>query len=170
VAIGTAMSAGGEARPRVAALTILRNEEAIVATCIGHLLETVGVDRVYAMDNGSSDRTVAILRRIAAATGRVVVDVDAGEYRQDEIITALAHRAMADGAEWVLPNDADEFLWLEPGVTLASLCARTEIGGYWLGLRNFLQARPVRREWSGSLATMCVSAIPFGAVADGWRR
>lgn len=148
----------------IAALLMVRNEEHIVATCIGHLLNTIRVDRVYVTDNGSTDGTPDILRRIASRTDRVVVASDSGEFRQGEIITALARRAAADGFTWLLPTDADEFLWFRPGHSLATLCRRDDIGGYRLELCNFLQARPVRRDWPGALGLMAVAAIPTGTM------
>ena len=146
---------------------MVRNEQHIVASSIGHLLTTLGVDRIYVVDNGSTDRTPDILRRIAGSTRRVVLDFHPGDFHQADVFTALARRALSEGMDWVLPTDADEFLWLRPGVSLASLCGRDGIGGYHLSVCNFMQARPVRRDWSGSLLTMCVAAIPFGSVADG---
>ena len=148
----------------IAALLMVRNEEHIVATCIGHLLNTVRVDRVYVTDNGSADATPDILRRIASRTDCVVIASDSGEFRQGEIITALARRATADGFTWLLPTDADEFLWFRPGHSLAALCRRDDIGGYRLELCNFLQARPVRRDWPGALGLMAVAAIPSGTM------
>lgn len=143
---------------------MVRSEEHIVATCIGHLLNTVRVDRVYVMDNGSTDGTPDLLRRIARRTDRVIIDTDPGAFRHGEIITALAHRAMADGFTWLLPTDADEFLWLRPGRSLAALCCRDDIGGYRLDLCNFLQARFIRRDWPGALGFMAVAAIPTGSM------
>lgn len=151
----------------LAAIMMVRNEQHIVASSIGHLLTTLGVDRIYVTDNGSTDRTPDILRRIAGSTSRVVVDFHPGDFRQADIFTALARRARLEGMDWVLPTDADEFFWLRPGVSLASLCSRDGIGGYRLSVCNFLQARPVRRDWFGSLLTMGVAAVPFGSVADG---
>lgn len=143
---------------------MVRNEEHILATCIGHLLDTLRVDRVYVTDNGSTDGTPDLLRRIARRTDRVVVDTDPGAFRHGEIVTALARRAMADGATWLLPTDADEFLWLRPGHALADLCRRDDIGGYRVDLCNFLQARLIRRDWPGALGFMAVAAIPTGSL------
>ena len=151
---------------RTAAIMMVRNEQSVIASSIGHLLR-MGVGRVYVTDNGSTDHTAGVLRRISAKTGRVVVNADTGPFRQGEILTDLSGRAVADGAQWLLPADADEFLWLRPGTSLEDLCARAGIGGYRVAVRNFLQARPARREWRGTLTTMCVSAEPFGAVSDG---
>ncbi|MGI4802712.1 MAG: glycosyltransferase family 2 protein [Janthinobacterium lividum] len=150
--------------PSIAALLMVRNEEHIVATCIGHLLNTLRVDRVYVTDNGSTDGTPDILRRIASRTDRVVLASDAGDFRQGEIITALARRAAADGFTWLLPTDADEFFWFQPGHSLATLCRRDGIGGYRLEMCNFLQARPIRRDWPGALGLMAVAAIPSGTL------
>jgi glycosyltransferase involved in cell wall biosynthesis len=151
---------------RVAAIMMVRNESHVILTCVGHLL-TLGVERVYVVDNGSTDETPELLRNAAALTGRLVLSTDHGEFRQDEVLTALARRAAAEGADWILPVDADEFLWLRPGVSLLQLCRRSGIGGYRVPVRNFLQARPVRRDWPSSLMTMCVAAVPSGEVIDG---
>ena len=57
----------------IAAVMMVRDERHVIADCIGHLLGTVGVDRVYVADNDSTDGTPAILQRLATKTGRVVV-------------------------------------------------------------------------------------------------
>ena len=149
----------------VAALMMVRNEQDVIATCIGHLF-SLGVDRIYVTDNGSSDATPEILRQIAIATGRLEHDSDPGEYWQADVLTSLARRAAANGADWVLPTDADEFLWLDRTTSLADLCSRTDIGGYRLSVCNFMQARFLRRGGPGSVMTMCVSARPTGSVAS----
>jgi hypothetical protein len=109
-----------------------------------------------------------LLRRIASLTGRLELTVDHGAYRQAEILSALAQHAISEGADWVLPSDADEFLWLRRGASLDLLYGRTDIGGFAVPVRNFLQARPIRQDWPGSLATMCVSAVPQGLAEDGF--
>lgn len=154
----------------VAALIMVRNERHIVATCIGHLLHTVRVDRVYVVDNGSTDGTLQLLQRMAQKTKRLIVDVDQGPYRHGEIVTALAHRARVEGATWVLPTDADEFMWLRPGTSLSDLINRDDVGGYQVAVRNFMQARFVRRDGPGSLATMWVAAVPVGVGFEGQAR
>ena len=148
---------------------MVRNERHVIATCIGHLLQTLGVERVYAMDNGSTDGTSDILRAIAAGTGRLSLHADPGAFRQAEVLTGLAQRARADGIDWVLPVDADEFLWLPRGQSLAALCGRSDIGGYRFAVRNFLQARPIRCDGPGAMVTMWVSAVPSGEPGDAHR-
>ncbi len=145
---------------------MVRNERHVIVTCLGHLL-TLGIERIYVVDNGSTDDTPDLLHRAATVTGRLVLTTDRGEFRQAEVLTALARRAASEGADWILPADADEFLWLRPGVSLARLCGRPGIGGYRMPVCNFLQARPIRHDWPNSLATMCIAAVPFGTVADG---
>lgn len=146
---------------------MVRNEANIIATSLGHLLDTLRVERVYVTDNGSTDDTVAILSRIAAATGRVEIASEPGDYHQDVVMTGLARRAAADGADWILPADADEFLWLPAGIGLDDLARHDGHGGYRVPVCNFLQARPVRRDAPGALRTMLVSAVPHGTPADG---
>ncbi len=146
---------------------MVRDERQIIIDCIGHLLGTVGVDRVYVADNDSVDGTPEILQRLAAKTDRVVLSHAPGGFRQAAVLTDLAARAMADGAAWLLPSDADEFLWFAPGASLAQACRRPGIGGYNVTVRNFVQARGIVQDWLGSIITMCVSAVPFGSVSDG---
>jgi hypothetical protein len=146
---------------------MVRNERNVIVNCVGHLLK-LGVNRIYAVDNGSTDDTPELLRRMAKLTGKLELSIDNGAYRQAEVLTALARQAASDGADWILPSDADEFLWLRQGVSLSLLCRRPEIGGYLMHVRNFLQARPVRGDWPGAIASMCVAAIPYGSLDDGF--
>lgn len=157
-------------RHAVSAVMMVRNEQHIIAYSIGHMLTALGIDRVYVVDNGSADRTPDILRRISLHTGRVIFDSYPGQFCQAEVLTALAHRAELEGADWVLPADADEFLWLAPGVSLATLCGNSDVGGYRIPVCNFLQASPVRSDWHGSLLTMCVAAVPSGLTTEAQAR
>ena len=52
--------------------------------------------------------------------GRVKWTQDKGKYRQAEITTELAREAHSQGADWVIPIDADEF-WYAPGDNLRSV-------------------------------------------------
>ena len=127
----------------------------------------MGVDRLYVADNGSTDATPVILERIAAADRRVRVTPAPGPFRQPEIMKALWDEAVSDGAGWVLPSDADEFIGMG-GAALRAHCAAAEgIGGFKLRVRNFVQFRHVLRDGPGTLETMVAYGRPHGRAEDG---
>src|SRR5947209_727371 len=130
---------------------MVRNEAAIIADSVGHLLHGVGVDRLYVADNGSTDATPVLLRRIATADARLRVRHAPGAFRQTEVMNGLLQEAMQDGADWLLPNDADEFLWAAPDRLRTLLAGAGPAGGFLLPVRNFVQFRWVKRDRPGSI-------------------
>ena len=121
------------ARPRVAAIMHVFNEEDIVEESVRHLVSQ-GVE-VHAFDNWSTDATWAVLERLRAE--RLVAycarfpDRPTGEYRWREQLGHTSTYARSIDAEWVLHHDADEFRcspW--PGVSLRDGIAHAEAAGY----------------------------------------
>ena len=97
---------------------LLRDEEDIVRENLDfHLAQ--GVDRVIVTDNGSEDATVEILREYEAQGAVRLLLEPADDYSQGRWVTRMARLAAAEGADWVINNDADEFWWPRSG-TLAS--------------------------------------------------
>lgn len=92
------------------AVTMVRNEQDVIGRTVQHLIAE-GVDHVLIADNLSTDSTRNILNGLAATLPITVVDDPDPAYRQSEKMTALARRAGAAGADWIIPFDADE-LWL----------------------------------------------------------
>ncbi|MEO8216956.1 MAG: glycosyltransferase family 2 protein [Acidobacteriota bacterium] len=88
---------------------MVRNSADTVALNLLHHLHG-GIDVMYVVDNGSTDGTTEILQRFAERFP-VHWRSDEGGFRQDEVMTALARQAAADGAAWIVPIDADEFWW-----------------------------------------------------------
>lgn len=87
-----------------------------------------GVDHVFVIDNGSVDGTVEILETYAR-DGRLTLEHEpADRFEHGAWFTRLAHRAREDfGADWIIPNDADEFWRPAAGdlkTTLAGLASR----------------------------------------------
>lgn len=146
---------------------VVRDEAPIIADCVGHLLHHLRLDRVYVTDNGSTDGTSAILARIAAADARLQVTQVPGAFHQAAMMATITERAMQDGATWLLPSDADEFLWLS-AAALRRLCAAAPpgSGGFALRVVNFVQWRRVRHDRPGSLATMLFRGVPHGRWED----
>lgn len=103
----------------IAAVMMVRDEDDIVGHTVFNLIRQ-GIDRIYVADNLSTDNT----RSVLAVYGTmypdhlVVLEDDEPGYYQDRKMTALAAQAAADGAEWILPCDADEF-WYHPDTTVA---------------------------------------------------
>ncbi len=141
---------------------LVRNEAPIVADSIGHLLLNIRVDRLYVADNGSTDATPAILQRIAAMDGRVSVQRISGAYRPEAATAALVGQAIDDGADWILPIDADEFPWIGAAALRIRLATRSGVGAYRMPVCNFVQLGVVAKDRAGSLRTMLFSAVPSG--------
>lgn len=95
---------------------MVRDEEDVIGRTIGHLLAE-GVDLVIVADNLSTDGTRDILEGF---DDRVMIleDPTVGYYQADKM-TRLAAMAYGEGADWVLPCDADEIFYDPAGATLA---------------------------------------------------
>ena len=118
----------------IAGVTICKNEVDIVGLSLRHhFLE--GVDRIYIADAHSTDGTRDVFNDIIAE-GRdlVVIDDDEPFVHQDTLTNSLIERAGADGADWILPTDCDEFYYSVNGESIATvlkdcpheaLCARS---------------------------------------------
>lgn len=144
---------------RVAGLCMVRNEADIVRVTVAHHLAQ-GFDSILLLDNGSTDGTDRILQELSARDGRVRWTSDHVEWRQAELMTELAREARRDGADWVVPFDADEF-WLAPRGSFRQVLAETAAGALKAQLRNFIQRRD-RRNVAGAeaLLTMTRRAEP----------
>jgi hypothetical protein len=131
---------------KVVAVLLVRDEQDIVATTIRYH-RARGVDEVLVVDNGSTDRTVAILERMHRRDPAVRWTSEPGEYRQAEIVTGMAREAVARGADWVLPVDADEFWWsAEPLRDVLERHGRDAgLGALHCEVVNFAQERGVHR-------------------------
>lgn len=138
------MTSPNVAAPRLFGVLMTRNAADLLAVNILRHLRT-GCERVIVVDNGSSDATARILRRLAR---RHPVDwtIDDGSLRQDVIVTGLAHEAFAKGADWVLPLDTDEF-WhaTRPFDQILADAAARGAGALEVPRIEFIQARDQRR-------------------------
>lgn len=106
------------------AITMVRDEADVIEETLGRMLPRV--DRVLVADNGSTDGTREILDRLDVD----VVDDQERGYYQSRKMTALAEIAREQGAEWIVPFDADE-VWLAHAwsitATLADLPAAARV-------------------------------------------
>jgi hypothetical protein len=102
---------------------LVRDEEDIVESNLEfHYAQ--GVDFVVATDNGSVDRTPAILEQYARRGRLRLVHEPDDTYAQARWVTRMARMAATDhGADWVINNDADEFWWPQHGDLRSTLAA-----------------------------------------------
>jgi glycosyltransferase involved in cell wall biosynthesis/uncharacterized protein (DUF3084 family) len=148
---------------KVFGLMLVRNEADILAVNVQHHL-AAGVDRLVIVDNGSSDDTRRVLRELASDT-RVRFSRDEGPYRQSEITTELAREAFLEGADWVLPIDADEFWVGADGASLRGALAGTDASALQVQLVNFAQRREqTAAEPAGLLHLTRRPPLPVGPI------
>jgi glycosyl transferase family 2 len=149
---------------RVAGVSLMRDEEDIVAlNLLFHL--SLGIDEILVIDNGSSDSTLSILRRLAKRTGKVRWSIDSGTYRQHELTTGLAREAARRGADWIMVIDADEF-W-QPSKPLKQILVETAASVLMVPIVNFIQRRAQRTRSPDQLLHMTRRVeSPVGPVAD----
>lgn len=102
----------------VAAVAMVKDEADIIATTVGWM--TRQVDLVIVADNRSTDGTRDILEALGSV--QVIDDPEVGYY-QSQKMTNLARRAMEQGADWVVPFDADEMHLACNGMRLADVLA-----------------------------------------------
>lgn len=140
---------------------LVRDEWDILPVTIGHHL-AMGADEVWVTDNGSTDGTAELLDRLASGDSRIRWRREDGPFDQAHLTTTLVHEAVADGADWVLPVDADELWWSTEG-SLRPVLEETGAGGLRCEVVNFVQRHGVRRRHPAALLTMTRSAVPEGA-------
>lgn len=120
------------------AIGCVRNEADLIRANVLHHL-TQGVDKFLILDNGSTDGTDAILKELSSRCP-VIRRRQSGPFRQGDLLTQLAREAFIDGAEWILPIDADEF-WYAPNRTIRDVLERTSAGALRVQIVNFIQRR-----------------------------
>ncbi len=123
---------------KVYGVSMVRNEADIVRVNVLYHL-ALGFDRFLIVDNGSSDGTTEILKDLGRDP-RVRWTRDEGVYRQAEITTGLAREALRDGADWVVPTDADEF-WHAPRGKLRGVLEGSRAGALKARVVTFIQRR-----------------------------
>ncbi len=105
----------------IVGIAMVRDEQDVIGDTIDHHLAH-GVDRLIIADNLSEDDTRGILEKYPEVQ---VVEDDDPAYQQAEKMTRLAYMASEQGAEWVLPFDADELFYTDHGSLAAFFAAQT---------------------------------------------
>jgi glycosyltransferase involved in cell wall biosynthesis len=138
----------------------VRDEADIVAASVRHHL-ALGLDRVIVIDNGSRDNTTQVLASLQSEPRFAWRVIETIGHRQDDLFTRLAREAYAEGADWVVPFDADEF-WDTGGESLQDILEDTSSDVLSAPSVNFVQERSVTASTSGCLTTMHHRAVPHG--------
>ncbi len=101
---------------------LVRDLDDIVAAHMAYHLSR-GVDHVVVTDNGSVDRTRAIVQQFVREGRATLIDEPSDDYDQPAWVTRMARVAAERGADWVIESDADELWWPLEG-NLKSTLAR----------------------------------------------
>ncbi len=100
---------------RIAIVTMSRDQIDILPSFLAHHLTLV--DRIFIVDHRSVDGTREYLALLSARPDyreRIrLFQYDGHAHNQSVIMTALARRAFAEGADWAIAIDGDEFLAAE---------------------------------------------------------
>jgi hypothetical protein len=141
---------------------VVRDAADLIGPVIRNTL-ALGVERVHVLDNGSTDGTPRVLRRLARRLP-VRWSSDTGPFRQAAMTNALLAEAFAAGADWAIPIDADEFWWCERG--LHDVLENTDAGALYCPFLHFLQSADVHRTSPAGLLTMTRRPLAHEADPD----
>ena len=141
---------------RVFGVLCVRDAADVVGAVLLHTL-ALGVERVIVLDHGSTDGTTQVLEDLAREQPIEWSPLE-GAFDQATIVSELIARAGAEGADWVLPLDADEFWWCGRG--LLDVLEHTDAGALYCPMFQFLQSRDVAEPSPRGLLTMTRRAVP----------
>lgn len=138
---------------KVVGLYLVRNEVDIVELNLRHHFATV-IDEAVVVDNGSKDGTLEVLAELAEELP-LTLSSEVGHVYQEGRVTRMARYAASQGADWVLPIDADE-LWVSNGGPFREVLAEApaDARALFVEVVNFVQRRDVLASRPGVLATM----------------
>lgn len=145
---------------KIYGVSMVRDEADIIALTVRHHL-ALGLDRIIVVDNGSRDQTPAVLDALQRDPRVSCRRLETDGHRQAEVFTAIARESHADGADWLMPFDADEF-WDAGDARLRDILVDSDAGVLRAKTVNFVQARDCDESSARSLATMNHRASPHG--------
>lgn len=93
----------------ISVVSMVRNEADVIESFVRHNL--CWADRIYVAVHESTDETLRILQSLQKDGLPIFLsEVSGAAQVQSEVVTALVRQAVEEGADFVLPLDADEFL------------------------------------------------------------
>ena len=104
---------------KIYAICLIKNEADVIADCLRHAVQFC--DRIFVLDNGSTDGSWEIVHSLASIHEQIVVEGQLKETFRDgmrSIVYNRHHRELSDH-DWWLRLDADEFLVGDPRPVLA---------------------------------------------------
>jgi glycosyltransferase involved in cell wall biosynthesis len=101
---------------RIAAVSMVRDEEDIIGYTVRHLLAQ-GIEQIFISDHLSTDRTVEILKGLPVTLCAYGEDA----YNQAEEMNRLTEVARQAGAKIIIPFDADELFVTKDGRKLVDV-------------------------------------------------
>lgn len=137
---------------RVFGVTMVRNEADILRVTLLHHL-SLGLERIYVVDNGSTDGTSEVLRDLAAEDDRLQWRRDESDWRQGAVFTEAAREAWKSGADWIVPFDGDEFWW-STGRPFLDVLGEAKAGAVRCEVVNYIQDRRVLKRSPEALLSM----------------
>ena len=153
---------------KVVGVYLVRNEVDIIETNLRHHLTTV-LDEAIVLDNGSTDGTLELLVDLADELPLQLTS-EVGHIYQSGRVTRMARYATQQGADWILPIDADEF-WVAGDAPFRSVLeeAPAEARALFVEVVQFVQRRDVVSARPGVVASMTMRpdhAIGTAAAAS----
>jgi predicted O-methyltransferase YrrM len=138
---------------KVVGVYLVRNEVDVIETNLRHHFANV-IDEAIVVDNGSTDGTLELLGDLAEDMPMQVAS-EVGQIYQGDRVTRMARFATQQGADWVLPIDADEF-WVGTDGPFRTVLEETapEVRALFVGILNFVQRRDVLVARPGVLSSM----------------
>lgn len=131
-----------------AAIAIVRNAVDLAPlTALHHWL--IGVDRLWVVDNGSTDGTYEALKALADRLPGFRVDSDPGPFNQARMTDDLANALLREGFQTIIPFDADE-CWNLSLRHVAAEFRRHEANVLSYPVVNYIQSRNVLRAEEGA--------------------
>lgn len=125
---------------KIHAVATVYNEADIIGHTMSHLYEN-GIDHIWVAHGPSTDDTFRVMLETDGGAFTVIHD-DADYHYQPAAINALTQRARLEGADWVIPFDADEFWYAMNGLTIRDALTQLPPDAGLIHARTWIHTTP----------------------------